>query len=409
MRNILARQQYEQTFAERQLEFSSILQRLNEKKYSGRLLVSGKPRGTSINRVTWTFFFDYGRVLFVKGGLHPVRHWQSLLQRHTQSNIYQSILRSLPSISVTPETLCWEFEVLKANLKDETLSRQEFTGIVKDAIVEAIFDILHLTNIHFDISNEDLSQLSSIVFIDPSQALEDAKKEWLIWYKTDILNCHPDRAVTIESPKALQDETSAAAYKAMTAMLDGQSSIREIAAKANKDVKIVARSLMPLINTGVLALKDIPDLPCPVKIPGSSNGQVESIGAKYTIACIDDSPLICDQMHRLVTTAGYDYFSIDNPLRAIVTLLRRKPDLIFLDLVMPHTNGYEICSQLRKIHHFQDIPIIILTGNDGIIDRFRASLVGCTDFLSKPLTASTLQTVLENHLVERIGTGQTRP
>ena len=404
MRNKLVQRKPSQRFTEWQLEFSSILQRLNEKKYSGQLQVSGKSRGTNDARITWTFFFDYGRVLFVKGGLHPIRHWQSILQRHTQSNIYQSILRSLPTISVTPETLCWEFDVLKANLKNETLNRQQFTSIVKDTLVEAIFDIWHLTNIHFDISSEDVSQLSSIVFIDPNHALEDARKEWLIWYQAGILNCHPDRAVTIVLPKALQDETSAAAYKAITAMLDGQSSLREIAAKANKDVRTVARSLVPFINKGVLALKDIADLPCPVKISNNVDGQAELIGPKYTIACIDDSPLICEQMHRLVTAAGCDYFSIDNPLRAIVTLLRRKPDLIFLDLVMPHANGYEICSQLRKIHRFQDIPIIILTGNDGIIDRVRASLVGCTDFLGKPLTPSTLQTVLESHLGERIGT-----
>ena len=53
-------------------------------------------------------------------------------------------------------------------------------------------------------------------------------------------------------------------------------------------------------------------------------------------------------------------------LRAIAMLLSRKPDLIFLDLVMPDTNGYEICGQLRKLTYFRQTPIIILTGNDGI-------------------------------------------
>ena len=404
MRNKLVQQKLRQRLTGQQLEFTSIVQKLNENKYSGRLQVSGKPRGRNVESKTWTFFFDYGRVLFVQGGLHPVRHWKSLLQRHTESNIYHSILQSLSNLTIAPETRCWEFEVLKAKLERGILNRQEFTNIIQDTLVEAIFDIWHLSNIHFDISTNESSQLSSIVFLDPSQAIEDAKKECLLWYQSGILNFHPEQAVTIEWPESLQAETSAPAYNAMKAMLDGQSSLREIAAKANKDIKLVARSLMPFINQGILALKDIPDLPCPVNFSNDLNLKGKTSAPKYTIACIDDSPLIRDQMQKLVESEGFEYCSVDNPLRAIVTLLRKKPDLIFLDLVMPHANGYEICSQLRKIQHFQDTPIIILTGNDGIIDRVRANLVGCTDFLSKPLTAPTFQTVIENHLVGKAGT-----
>jgi chemotaxis family two-component system response regulator PixG len=79
-------------------------------------------------------------------------------------------------------------------------------------------------------------------------------------------------------------------------------------------------------------------------------------------------------------------------------LLSRKPDLIFLDLVMPNTNGYEICSQLRKVSAFRITPIIILTGNDGIIDRVRAKIVGASDFLSKPVDAETVLAVTSKHL-----------
>ena len=387
---------------EQQVEFASILQRLNENKFSGRLQVTGKPRTNNAENLTWTFFFNYGRILFAKGGLHPVRQWSALLQRHTLGNTCKNVLRSLNTMSVTPTTQCWEFEVLHENLKQGTLNRQQFTNIAQAKVIESIFDIWHLTDLHSEEISEELSQLSSIVLIDPRQALEDATQEWLAWEQTSILNCQPNCGVTVELPELLQSQTSPAAYQAMTAMLDGQSSLREIAAKANKDVKAIVRSLMPFINTGVLALKDIPDLPCPFKTFENSNIQVQEIRKKYTIACIDDSPLICEQMKRLVTEAGYDYFSIDNPLRAIATLLRKKPDLIFLDLVMPNTNGYEICSQLRKLNHFHDVPIIILTGNDGIIDRIRAKVVGSTDFLGKPLTASTLQTVIETHLVQRI-------
>ncbi len=89
---------------------------------------------------------------------------------------------------------------------------------------------------------------------------------------------------------------------------------------------------------------------------------------------------------------------MNDALRAIATLLARKPDLIFLDLVMPNANGYEICSQLRRLSFFQNTPIVILTGNDGIIDRVRAKMVGATDFISKPIDASVVLEVIRKHL-----------
>ncbi|MEL6500545.1 MAG: response regulator, partial [Cyanobacteria bacterium J06623_1] len=79
----------------------------------------------------------------------------------------------------------------------------------------------------------------------------------------------------------------------------------------------------------------------------------------------------------------------------------RKPDLIFLDLVMPNTNGYEICSQLRKLSYFKQTPIVILTGNDGIVDRVRAKMVGSTDFLGKPAQPEQVLETIAKYIVSK--------
>ena len=55
------------------------------------------------------------------------------------------------------------------------------------------------------------------------------------------------------------------------------------------------------------------------------------------------------------------------------------------DLVMPIANGYEVCSQIRRISSLKEIPVIIVTSNDGIADRVRARLVGASGFLGKPI------------------------
>ena len=90
--------------------------------------------------------------------------------------------------------------------------------------------------------------------------------------------------------------------------------------------------------------------------------------------------------------------SITEGRKAVPTLLTRKPDMVFLDLVMPETNGYEICSQLRKISRFRNLPIIILSGNDGLVDQVRARLLGASDFLSKPIEPVVILSVIQKHL-----------
>jgi CheY-like chemotaxis protein len=85
-------------------------------------------------------------------------------------------------------------------------------------------------------------------------------------------------------------------------------------------------------------------------------------------------------------------------VKALPILLEHKPDLIFLDLVMPIANGYEICAQIRRVSAFKDTPVIILTSNDGIVDRVRAKMVGSSGFLAKPIEPDKVLATLQRYL-----------
>jgi chemotaxis family two-component system response regulator PixG len=169
-----------------------------------------------------------------------------------------------------------------------------------------------------------------------------------------------------------------------------------------RDVLQVSRSLLPYIQAGWIELVSIPDLAAPFNaaVPKQPTTKVAPAGS--LVACVDDSPLVCQTMEALLTAAGYQFVGVENGLRAIATMLTRKPDVIFLDLVMPNTNGYEICAQLRKLPSFKQTPIIILTGNDGIVDRVRAKLVGASDFLSKPVDGGKVLSVIRKYLEQGV-------
>jgi chemotaxis family two-component system response regulator PixG len=111
------------------------------------------------------------------------------------------------------------------------------------------------------------------------------------------------------------------------------------------------------------------------------------------IAFVDDSEQSRQIMNNVVTKGGYDFIGIGDSVQAITVLLEKQPQLIFLDLMMPNVNGYELCSQIRKISVLKEVPIVIVTGNDGIVDRMRAKVVGATNFISKPIDRSEVLTL----------------
>lgn len=116
------------------------------------------------------------------------------------------------------------------------------------------------------------------------------------------------------------------------------------------------------------------------------------------IIYIDDSPADSRTMCEIVESFGYQYSNIPDPLQALPLLIEAKPKLIFLDLVMPIANGYEVCSQIRRISSLKEIPVIIVTSNDGIADRVRAKFVGASGFLGKPIQHKKVLKVLKKHL-----------
>jgi len=116
------------------------------------------------------------------------------------------------------------------------------------------------------------------------------------------------------------------------------------------------------------------------------------------VVYIDDSPADSRAMASIVEKLGYQYINIPDPLQALPMLIELKPRLIFLDLVMPIANGYEVCAQIRRITAFKKTPVIIVTSNDGIADRVRAKIVGASGFMGKPIQEKRILKVFKKHL-----------
>ncbi|MEO1402016.1 MAG: response regulator [Cyanobacteria bacterium J06635_1] len=119
---------------------------------------------------------------------------------------------------------------------------------------------------------------------------------------------------------------------------------------------------------------------------------------RFTIACIDDSPTVLNAIRSFLNDQSLTIVTINDPVKALMQIMRSKPDLILLDITMPNLDGYELCSLLRRHPYFKNTPIVMVTGNTGLIDRAKAKLVRASGYLTKPFSQSDLLKMVFMHL-----------
>ena len=120
---------------------------------------------------------------------------------------------------------------------------------------------------------------------------------------------------------------------------------------------------------------------------------------KHRILIVDDEPVnIKYLLGILKSDPNYEIFIANNGKKALEIASSKQLDLILLDIIMPDMNGYEVCSQLKKQHHTQSIPIIFITALDSEIDEGKGFEMGAVDYIAKPLHPIVVKARVKTHL-----------
>jgi chemotaxis family two-component system response regulator PixG len=377
------------------------LKLLQRDRASGELIVVPEQQPSS----SWSFYLYQGRLIYATGGNHRARRLFRAIRQHCPTAISETWLRTLDNL---PEP--WEFHLIGQALKQSKIDSETAKALIVASVQEVLYTLIDRGQLQIDwkFSKQPLHPL---VLLSVDQVIHhayDAKTKWQMAGLGHIQKMMPGFSFDFAPFLALPDQLKAMVdngtitpptYKVLVSLLNGQNTLWDLSFKMQRSMIAVMRSLLPLIIDGIVELKEIPDLPFPPNNqPMAGEPQVSKSKSKGLIACIDDSPLIGQEMTQILNAEGYEVINIIDPLQGVSLLLKRKPDLIFLDLVMPNTNGYELCTFLRKTSTFQDIPIVILTGHDGVIDRVRAKMVGASDFLGKPADPAKVKQMLDKYL-----------
>jgi len=119
---------------------------------------------------------------------------------------------------------------------------------------------------------------------------------------------------------------------------------------------------------------------------------------KPKILIVDDEERNVKLMGAILTNYGYTFETAKNGLEALEKTREFKPDLIFLDVMMPEMDGYEACRRLKEDPMTKHVPIVMVTALTDRESRIKGLEVGANDFLPKPVDATELMVRAKNLL-----------
>ncbi len=345
----------------------------------------------------WKFYFADGFLLYAVRETHRIRRWLRCLKNHCGS---------AGSIEVdSRHGLCWEYQALCQALSQEQITPSQGRAIVREALDECLFPLVNSSKLEItwkEIENDVLDP-SLQIGLSSEEIRQSLKNVYSLYHQLQQMGLNyvfPEMAPFVKSAH-LQQRFASESSLNLTAFMDGQNTIWDLVIITKQPLTVVSRLLHYLVQQEEIKLESVMDLPLiDIRNYDPLTPAAKRISPTYhpLIACIDDSPTVGKILEEYLQSSGYRLVYIQNPLLGIVTLSENKPDLIFIDLVMPDTNGYNLCQFLRNSEAFRDVPIIIMTSQDGVINRTRAKLVGARDFLGKPFTQEDILKMIHKYV-----------
>lgn len=370
---------------------------LAELQYCSKTQYSGKIKFISPQNTQWTFYYHLGQIVWVTGGAHQCRRFY----RYITQNCYQVEINKLLSYIEDTGIDYWDYRLIEVLYKKYQIKIQQIDAIVKGIISEILFDIAqHLNNeaLRYERHQQVILKASSDLKISQT-IIQQVYEFWNNWYKTGFATVSPHSAPIIRKPEQLKQQVNPSVYENFTNSINGKYTLWDLAVILNQNLLSITRSLSPYIRQGIIELIEVPDLPLPgTKFRNKYNLAQPKIANSPLVACVDDSPQACKILQEVITSTGLKFINIQDPVQALPTLIQHKPDLIFLDLLMPVVNGYEICTQLRRSSVLANTPIVILTGSDGMFDKVRSKVFGATDFMTKPIETDKVLDIVQKYI-----------
>lgn len=382
-------------------DFQSLLSQLKEiaaTSFSGNLIIQ------VASNQSWMISFSSGYLSQVHGGIDPENRWER--------NLEIAYLNLPLDSSIDRDS--------QRDIKDNNTIAQQ------SAVLEVLFDIIQYTQYNnnlvsyqlIPVSNYGLRVNTSLPLFKTRLILAQALFNWQEWNQLGLADRFPGKFVHIRLSESILSNPTHQDLQTILLSIDGTQSLRDLAICHHKHILEFTRPLISLIQNDIIFFSDLADYGS-TEVENSykkeefnksqtvlkSESKITSdpidnpaIKSRPLVACIDDELSVYQNLERILAQNRCRSFGVQEPYKIITALIQNKPDLIFLDLIMPAINGYEICEKIRKISSLKNVPIIILSSRDGSFERERAKLSGANGFLGKPIRSASVIEILNKYI-----------
>jgi two-component system, chemotaxis family, response regulator PixG len=371
------------------LEHLSFLQKISQDYVSGRLQVF------SISQ-QWSIYFEEGKLIYACQLNEMWNLFQKKLQQISPEvlNLNHQVSNQLKAIfdSTHEDGGCSSYLAICWLLDQEYINTSQVTKLIEELALEVMDSFLKLRDgIYEFLPNSSLDDLPKFTHIDISTIArlcqERARKIGSFIHPVYRTSNHlfsdlsEQELASFNKPQLPQQSSE---QSNSVNQYTNISNVKVQISQANDYVDTQATVPLKQANS-YIATQSSKQFNVPTQVL-DTNG----INKHYKVMCIDDSPTIIKAMQGFLDEELFQVLGVTDSLKALMQILRAKPDIILLDISMPNLDGYELCSLLRKHPEFRYTPIVMVTGRTGFIDKARAKLVKASGYLTKPFTQAEL-------------------
>jgi len=183
--------------------------------------------------------------------------------------------------------------------------------------------------------------------------------------------------------------------------IDTQGKI--IAAKVLRRPLLASRLLAALDEVAMNAERYGPRTLMPIApgvgapAPGPQQAPSGAPRLRQAVLVVDDSPTVRKQLELVLRGRDVEATLVATGEHALDAIAQREFDLVLLDVVLPGTDGYQVCKAIKK-GLGKRTPVVMLTSRSSPFDRLRGSLAGCDSYLVKPASQADFEAVLNKYL-----------
>lgn len=134
-----------------------------------------------------------------------------------------------------------------------------------------------------------------------------------------------------------------------------------------------------------------------MKVDSMDNQKFENL----KVMVIDDSKTIRRTAETLLSKVGCVVITAVDGFDALAKIADSRPDIIFVDIMMPRLDGYQTCALIKNNSHFSSTPVIMLSSKDGLFDKAKGRIVGSDQYLTKPFSKDELLGAIDAQMVKK--------